>query len=86
MSLQISIFEILSCSSCFLGFSANVFLRFHFVLQKPILFRTLRNSNIIFAITNSAHESVHLLRSVLGIIRWKFQAKFNKIITNVVNT
>jgi hypothetical protein len=39
---QISIFEILSCVlSCFLGFSANSLLHFHFVFQKTDLFRTL---------------------------------------------
>jgi hypothetical protein len=80
MSLQISI---LSCVlSCFLGFSANSFLRFHFVFQKTVVFRTLRNSNFIFAITNSANEFVHLLRS---FSLWKCQAKLNKI-TNVVET
>jgi hypothetical protein len=42
ISLQISIFEILSCVlSCFHDFSANSFLRFHFVFQKTVLFRTL---------------------------------------------
>jgi hypothetical protein len=36
------IFEILSCIlSCFLGFSANSFLRFHFVFQKTAPFRIL---------------------------------------------
>jgi hypothetical protein len=49
MSLQMSIFEILSCVlSCFLGFSTNSFPCFHFVFQKTVLFRTLRHSNIIF--------------------------------------
>jgi hypothetical protein len=42
MSLQISIFGILSfVLACFFGFSANSFLRFHFVFQKTVLFRTL---------------------------------------------
>jgi hypothetical protein len=40
------IFEILSCIlSCFLGFSANSFLRFHFVFQKEFFsehFRTVQ--------------------------------------------
>jgi hypothetical protein len=39
------------------------FLRFHFVFQKTVLFRTLRNSNIIGATANSVNESIHLLRS-----------------------
>jgi hypothetical protein len=30
-------FLILSCLSCFLDFSANSFLRFHFVFQKAVL-------------------------------------------------
>jgi hypothetical protein len=64
MLLQISIFKILNCVlSWFLSFSVNLFLRFHFVLQKTVLFRNLRDSSIIFAITNSANESVQLLRS-----------------------
>jgi hypothetical protein len=42
LSLQISIFEILSCVlSCFHDFSANSFLRFQFVFQKTVLFRTI---------------------------------------------
>jgi hypothetical protein len=114
MSLQISIFEISSCVlSCFLGFSANLFLCFHFILQKTIKTESfkrswddgsgkwdkhtgsegkscmfLRNSSVIFAITNSANATVHLGRcfSLVRLIRRKCQIKLNKIITNVVKT
>jgi hypothetical protein len=42
MTLQISIFEILSCVlSCVFGFSANSLLHFHFVFEETVLFRTL---------------------------------------------
>jgi hypothetical protein len=42
ISLQILIFEILSCVlSCFHDFSENSFFRFQFVFQKTVLFRTL---------------------------------------------
>jgi hypothetical protein len=96
MSLQISVSEILSCVlSCFLGFSANAFLRFHFIFQKNSSFQnsfdyylsinrsdilkivennTKQHSNIIFAITNSANESVHLQRSfsLAVAFRWHY--------------
>jgi hypothetical protein len=53
ISLQISVFKILSCVlSCFLGFSANSFLRFNFVFQKSAPFRTL-----LIAIYTSTNRS-----------------------------
>jgi hypothetical protein len=63
--LQISIFKILSCVlSCFLGFSANSFLRFNFVFPKTAPFRTLlitiyissNRSDILKIVENRTNE------------------------------
>jgi hypothetical protein len=73
MSLQISIFEILSCVlSSFLGPSANSFLHF----QKTFLFKTLRNPSINIAMN---------LSTCCVTFRWHHTVEISsKIITNVV--
>jgi hypothetical protein len=52
--------------SCFLGFSANSFLRFHFVFQKAVLFRTLGNYNIIYAITSGGNYLLIIIIIVMN--------------------